>query len=263
MISVVTPTYNSEEYLEECIQSLLAQKFKDFEHIVVDGGSSDGTISILKKYEGQYNLRWISEPDEGMYDAIRKGFRMAQGDIFCWLNSDDMYMPWTFEVIHRLMESNENGRKIQWCVGRDSRFTADGINYITSNKIRVFPKELIRKGWMDGQRLFCLQQESSFWSRELYEAVGGINTKYKLAGDFYLWKAFAEKEDLYSLNTVLAGFRIHPGQKSSDVQKYLNEVGKISNVQRICARLKVYKLVWRILEIKKRKLALSAEKING
>lgn len=106
MISIVTPTYNSEQYLEDCIQSIMKQRYKDYEHIVVDGGSSDGTIDILKKYENQYPLRWISEKDRGMYDAIRKGFKMARGDIFCWLNSDDMFMPWTLQVVGKVMKNS-------------------------------------------------------------------------------------------------------------------------------------------------------------
>lgn len=208
MISVITPTYNSEEYLEECIKGMMSQTYRDFEHIIVDGGSKDGTLEIIKKYEGKYPMRWISEKDNGMYDAISKGFKMAKGDVFCWINSDDMYMPWTLATINKVINKEVNGHKVQWCVGLGSRYTEDGINYVVGKGIQVFPHQFIRKGWHNGPKLGCLQQESSFWSRALYESVGGIDTHFKLAGDFDLWKRFAEKERLYSINSVVSGLSL-------------------------------------------------------
>ena len=101
--SIITPCYNSEKYLEECIKSIMSQKYKDFEHIIVDGGSTDGTLDILKKYERLYNMRWISEKDDGMYDAINKGMRMANGDVLSWINSDDVYHPWTLFSVNKIM----------------------------------------------------------------------------------------------------------------------------------------------------------------
>lgn len=262
MISIVTPTYNSEEYLEECIRSIMAQTYTDYEHIIVDGGSTDGTIEIIRKYEKQYPMRWISERDSGMYDAIAKGFRMAKGDIFCWLNSDDMYMPWTLETVSRVMNKKIKHEKVQWCIGRDSRFTHDGINYVISRRVRVFPRKLIEKGWMNGVMLGCLQQESSFWTKELYESVGGLNTSYKYAGDYHLWRSFATKANVFSLNSVLAGFRIHEGQKSSDVTSYLSETGKYSKITRLASKLKIWKIIARLMEFPNKYLAISVEKIK-
>lgn len=92
LISIVTPTFNQAEFIEDCILSIKNQSYKYIEHIIVDGGSTDGTIDIIKKYEGQYNMRWLSEPDNGQADAINKGFSMGHGDIVAWLNSDDFYM---------------------------------------------------------------------------------------------------------------------------------------------------------------------------
>lgn len=262
MISIITPTFNSEEYLEDCIKSIIAQTYVNYEHIIVDGGSTDNTIKIIKKYENQYPVCWISEKDNGMYDAIAKGFKMAKGDIFCWLNSDDMYMPWTLETVNRVMNRKVGEEKVQWCVGRDSRFTHDGINYIVSNRVRVFPRRLIEKGWMNGVKLGCLQQESSFWTRELYESVGGIDVNYKLAGDFHLWKKFAKKEKLYSLNSVLAGFRIHTGQKSGDVKAYLAETGRISIITKLLSKIRVYKVIARIQELKNSSLIIRVETLD-
>jgi glycosyltransferase, family 2 len=261
MITVVTPTYNSEEYLEDCIKGIMSQTYRNFEHIIVDGGSQDGTLSIIKKYEGKYPMRWISEPDNGMYDAISKGFKMAKGDIFCWINSDDMYLPWTFEAINKVMYKVVNGTKVQWCVGVGSRYTSDGINYIVDKGIKTYPREFIRRGWHNGQKLGCLQQESSFWTRELYESVGGIDTQYKLAGDYHLWRKFAEKERLYSLNTLISGFRIHEGQKSSDKIEYFREEGKMNSVEMILAKFKIFKIIDRFCAMRQKDLIIKVQDI--
>lgn len=245
MISIVTPTYNSEEYLETCILSIKNQRFSDYEHIIVDGGSSDKTIEIIKKYEGTYPMRWISEKDDGMYDAIAKGFNMAKGDIFCWLNSDDIYMPWTLDSINRVFCKTP----VNWCIGLPAQVDEDDHLFFPVTRFVTFPRYCIKKGWMDGQRLGCIQQESSFWRRNLYEAVGGIDKNYKLAGDYALWVKFAEKEKLYSLNSVLAGFRVHKGQKSSDRRAYCNEAHRMTYIESVFQKLKIYKIVNRILKI--------------
>ncbi len=239
MISIVTPTYNSEQYLEDCILSIKNQKFTDYEHIIVDGKSSDGTLEIIKKYDGTYPMRWASEKDNGMYDAISKGFRMAEGDIFCWLNSDDMYMPWTLATVDAVFRK----KGISWCIGQPAQIDVDGTLYFTIDKLITFPQKSIAQGWMDGRRAGCVQQESSFWTRELYESVGGINSKYKLAGDYALWVEFAKKEKLWSLNTVLAGFRVHSGQKSEDRSAYLGEMPVLSPLDKVAIKLHYHKFI--------------------
>ncbi|MCQ2370487.1 MAG: glycosyltransferase [Akkermansia sp.] len=219
MVSIVTPTYNSEEFLEECILSIKGQRRQNFEHIIVDGCSTDGTLDIIRKYEGTYPMRWISEKDGGMYEAIAKGFRMAKGDIFAWLNSDDMYMPWATYAMERICKTG----RVQWCTGIPAHYNAAGMQYVPYFSIPLYAWPLLKKGWYDGQRLGWIQQESSFWTRQLYESAGGLDTGLKYAGDYDLWCRFAQFAPLYSTNVVVGGFRKHKGQKSSAWEKYRAE----------------------------------------
>src|SRR5437773_10662099 len=97
LISVITPSYNQRRFIEDTIQSLQRQTYSNFEHIVVDAGSTDGTLEVLKKHETAYNMTWSSEPDSGMYHGINKGLRRAKGQSLAYLNSDDLYFAWTLE----------------------------------------------------------------------------------------------------------------------------------------------------------------------
>ncbi|HVO67352.1 MAG TPA: glycosyltransferase, partial [Syntrophales bacterium] len=97
-VLIVTPSFNRAALIEATIESVLKQTYKNMEYIVVDGGSTDGTLEILEKYRKEGKLKYISEPDNGMYDAINKGFRMASGEILAYLNSDDIYFPWTIST---------------------------------------------------------------------------------------------------------------------------------------------------------------------
>lgn len=239
MISIITPTYNSDEYIKECIESIRSQNYQDYEHIIVDGGSSDGTLEIIKKCEGTYPMRWISEKDEGMYDAISKGFKIAKGDILCWLNSDDIYMPWTLSIVNKIFQSSD----VRWCCGVPAQINEAGQLYFPVTQFITFPRYCIKRGWMDGRRLGCIQQESTFWRRDLYESVGGIDKKYKFAGDYALWVKFAQKEKLYSLNTVLAGFRVHAGQKSENREIYCDEAHKLTSLELLLNKIGFYRCV--------------------
>lgn len=224
-ISIVTPTYNSEMYLEKCILSIKNQKYDNYEHIIVDGVSTDETLDIIKKYEGTYPMRWISEPDEGMYDAINKGFATATGDVYAWLNSDDFYFPWTLNVVAMVFEK----RNVEWIMGIPSntkQYGSEEITYQLPNMPAVFCTPLIKRGLYDGKTMYFIQQESCFWTRKVWQQVGGIEKKYKYAGDYHLWKKMATMADLYTVQCNLASFRIHEEQKSKNIEEYYNEVGK-------------------------------------
>lgn len=123
-ITIVTAVYNGEKYIEECIKSIMNQTYQNFEHIIMDGGSTDNTLEIAKKYEKLYNVKIYSRKDNGMYDAIANGFELATGDILCWLNSDDMLMPWAFEVMQKVISET----KAQWCMGFPTYWNDNNIS---------------------------------------------------------------------------------------------------------------------------------------
>lgn len=221
-VTIVTPTFNSGEYLEDCINSIKNQTYKNIEHIIIDGGSSDNTIEIIKKHQPDYNMTWISEPDNGMYEAISKGFTAAHGEIFSWLNSDDMYLPWAVELVVKVMEKNH----IDWCTGIPARWNKTGILHNIGIIAPVYSQFFIKKGLYHGKALGWIQQESTFWTRRLWEISGGINPALKYAGDFYLWKSFSKHTRIYTISSILAGFRKHKNQKTTDIDQYYKEIEK-------------------------------------
>lgn len=261
-ISIVTPSYNGAKLLERCILSLRGQTYQNFEHIIVDGGSTDETLSILKRYEGTYNMRWISEKDGGMYDAIRKGFAMAEGDVFAWLNTDDMYMPWTLEVIARVFEED----KYRWCTAAHSSYiTENGVFYFRTRTVgpKAYSRKNLARGYHDGRILPFVQQESTFWTRELWEKSGGVDERLRLAGDYDLWRKFARHETLYTLNTVLAAFCVHEGQLSSNAAAYTAELPKLSLWGKLLAKTKLLFLWINLFHPYHRNLVQIEELVHG
>src|SRR6266511_2126965 len=104
LVSIITPALNRVETLGTCLASVASQTYEPIEHIVVDGGSTDGTVEMLGGYRASHRFQWISRPDDGMYDAINKGISLAHGDVLAYLNSDDLYLPWSVEVAVRALE---------------------------------------------------------------------------------------------------------------------------------------------------------------
>lgn len=170
-ITIVTPCFNSEKYIEFCIKSIMSQSYKNVEHIIIDGGSTDKTLDIIRKYEGKYNMRYLSETDNGMYDAITKGFNLATGDIYAWLNSDDMYMPWACEVVASVMSKTN----IKWCTGIPTIYNKKGVQTLAfSRLVPVYPRKYIAMGYFDGRVAGFIQQESTFWTKELWDKCGHV-----------------------------------------------------------------------------------------
>lgn len=234
-ISVVTPTFNSEAYFRETILSVIHQSGDfEIEYIVKDGGSTDKTKEIFDKYDHQIrskafpiscrgvSMRWESRADKGMYSAINKGFALATGDVFCWINSDDIYLPGALSRVAQIMTSLP---KVQWCKGITS-YLDDQSNLTKRGDLFLYSQALIRKG-IYGVGLPFIQQDSVFWRRELWHKQGPIDENLKLAGDYYLWHKFAEVTPLYCFNQEVSMFRRRSGQLSENLDKYFAECHSI------------------------------------
>lgn len=231
-ISVITTTYNCEKYIEHNILSIHGSNSLKCDHIVVDGGSTDGTITILKKHESNFkNL--IVEPDDGMYFGIEKGARYVETEIMAWLNSDDIYYPWTLSAVHEIFKTFP---EVDWIIGQPSYINQAGqCTKVSSNAGTAYPNYFIRNGWFQPSIAGYLQQESMFWRKSLWDKAGGLNLDYKYAADFDLWTRFAKYAELVSVALPLACFRKRPGQTS-----VLNEADYLNEVNSICKGLKPY-----------------------
>lgn len=220
-ISIVTPVFNGEEYIEKCILSIKNQKYENFEHIIMDGGSTDNTVKIAEKYLGTYPLTIVSEKDNGMYDAICKGFARASGEIYAWLNADDVYVPWAFQAMNYAIS---NGA--QWCTGVAAYQKIDDPEkpFVVIPRKFFYKRSWLKKGYY-GPVLGYVVQESTFWTKELWEKSNNIIANYKYAGDYWLWREFAKYEDLYTVDSIIGIFSFHTGQLSSNIDKYKAEMG--------------------------------------
>ncbi|AOW19503.1 glycosyltransferase family 2 protein [Urechidicola croceus] len=219
-ISVITPNYNQGDFIEKTIQSVLDQKYPNLEYIIIDGGSTDNSIEIIKKYQDKLSY-WTSKKDSGMYDALNIGFAKSTGDIMCWINSDDILWKKSLETIALIFTSNS---QVKWLQGYPS--VIDEQENLKYQRKHVFSKMYFYLLKHETSFAF-IQQESTVWSRDLWEKAGGyLNLDYKLASDFDLWMRFFKYENLYCTNKQLAAFRTRIDQMSSDKNTYLIEVKK-------------------------------------
>ncbi len=228
LVTLITVVLNGEKYLAETIKSVLSQTYKNIEYIVIDGGSSDNTINILRQNENCIDY-WISQNDEGMYDALQKGFSIANGSIIGWLNSDDKLMAWALSLVVDAMIN----QKHKWVTGMPAFWDESGLLRAVG-PMPVYPNYLIKQGWFHGKALGFIQQESTFFHSTVLNSLSLSEIEYfkklKYAGDFFLWKKFAHKHSLLVLPTVLAGFRKHDDQLSLDIDSYQKEVSEIGCV---------------------------------
>lgn len=206
-ISIVTPSYNQAKFLEKTILSVLNQNYPNLEYIIIDGGSTDGSIEIIKKYQ-KYLTYWISEKDEGQADGINKGFKKSSGEILAWLNSDDSYLP---ETLFKIKNTFEKIKEIEFIYGHSILIDAnDGI----IRAMYTVPQTYLSYIHDSGGNVF---QGSVFWKREIFFKHGMINKKLKYAMEYELFDKFFKNEKGYFLNDILAAYRLHREAKFSRV----------------------------------------------
>jgi len=219
--SIVTPSYNQVAFLEEALRSVLDQKGVELEYIVIDGGSSDGSVGIIRKYADRISY-WCSEPDGGQYAAINKGFEKATGDVLAWLNSSDIYLPWCFATVAAVFD---RFAEVEWVASMHKVCIDERGRFAGFQKVPGFSRNGFVQG-MHGSRANpnFIQQETCFWRRSLWEKAGGaIPADYKFAADFHLWARFFDHAPLTGVECPLAGFRYH-GDQRSGVSRYMDEV---------------------------------------
>lgn len=206
-ISVITPSYNQARYIEQTIRSVLLQGYPNLEYIIIDGSSSDGSGEIIRKYE-PWLAYWVSEPDRGQSHAINKGFELATGDVLCWLNSDDYYLPGALSAVGRRLAGVTGDYAL---VGHCLKIYADGS-----------PAELLESKYENRRRLlqfwkgYRMHQPSIFWRLEVSQRVGWLDERLNLIMDFDYWARIATHYDFVNIDRVLSCSNYHDAAKTSD-----------------------------------------------
>ena len=206
-ITIITPSLNQGEFIEQTIESVLSQEYPDLEYIVIDGGSSDGTLEVLRKYAGK--LHWVSEPDQGQSHAINKGLRMASGDVVAYLNSDDLYELGTLRKVGEFFSLHPEA---SWLTGRCRIIDQNG------REVRQW-MTFIKNFWLRTQSYTVLKvldyisQPATFWRREVMDKVGFFDETLHYAMDYDYSLRVGCHSRLWVLDDYLASFRVHTASK--------------------------------------------------
>lgn len=224
LFSIVTPSFNQSSYLLATMESVLSQGV-NLEYVVMDGGSTDGSREIIESRSERLSY-WESRKDAGQYDAINRGFEKTSGEIMGWLNSSDLYLPWTLATVRLIFEAHP---EIQWLTSTmKACLTSDGtFENLWSNT--GFSARRFYRGMHGGPgNSDFLQQESCFWRRSLWDKIGGaIDLRHASAGDYWLWSRFFQHANVASVEAPLAAFRFHDAAKSVHT-RYEAEVAEIT-----------------------------------
>lgn len=215
-ISVVTPSYNQARFLEEILHSVHDPGYPNLDHIVIDGGSTDGSVEVLRRHEARFSY-WVSERDNGQTDALIKGFSRASGDIWCWLNSDDLFEPWTlFEVADHFSKN------------ADHAFIYGDSSWIDVNGRFIKPKR--EHGWNRFVWFYdhnYIPQPSTFWRADLYRKVGGIDPGFSLAMDADPWIRFADHSIPHHVRRPWSRARFYPEQRNTALRARSGQEGRL------------------------------------
>ena len=216
-LSIVTPSYNQGQFIKATIDSILSQDFTDFEYIIMDGGSTDETLDILRSYNDP-RLTWVSEPDNGQTDAINKGFSRATGDYFAYLNSDDVYKPGAFQ---RIVEYFDAHSDVDMVFGDCEVIDENGdFQYLRkSHPFDISDLLFLR---------FHISQPATFWRASVAHQVGDFNASLKIVMDIDYWMRISlQTQGIAYIPDTLAGFRVHGVNKSLDMVATIEEARRI------------------------------------
>jgi len=200
--SIITPSYNQAEFLEETILSVLNQRYEPLEYMIIDGGSSDHSVDIIKKYEHRLAY-WVSEKDRGQVDAINKGIRRATGDVVAFINSDDVYFPGTFSAV---ASHFENHPESDWVCG-------DTVMFGEGNDTELVQTVVPRSAAQCLAWAYKAAQPGHFWKRELVQAGFDEKWPYDFDHDMYV-RLLLQGHRCDHLPLPVAGYRLHPASKT-------------------------------------------------
>ena len=208
-ISIVIPSYNTAQFIEETIQSILSQNYPRTECIVIDGGSNDGTLDILNKYKGQ--IMWISEKDRGQSDAINKGLQLASGDIVAYICADDVYDRDCFRKVANFFEKNPT---VKWAYGKCRIINENGLEI---RKPITWYKYFWQRRYSYNRLLILnfIAQPATFWRKELTDEIGLFDINARLVMDYEYWLRAGVKYNPGFIDDYLASFRVHRHSRSS------------------------------------------------
>ncbi len=202
-ISVVIPSYNQGRYIEQTLRSVIDQGYPNLELIVIDGGSTDDSVDIIRRHD-RHVAYWVSEPDGGHTQGLIKGFQRATGDIQCWLNADDLYEPRALHEVAQLFVARPQAR---FLYGNWTWIDRDG------NPL-YYRREMGFHRWLWLYAYNYIPQPAAFWRKDLYEEVGGLDSRYSLTMDADLFARFARICRPHHLDRPLARFRGYPEQRN-------------------------------------------------
>lgn len=207
-ITIITPSYNQAATLPATIASVLGQGYPDLEYLVIDGGSTDGTLEILKGYGS--SLQWLSEKDHGQAEAINKGLRAASGDVLAFLNSDDVYEPGALLTVGRYFAAHPQA---QWLTGRCNILDRSGR--IIRPFVSVYKNAWLALNWPAALYVLnFISQPATFWQRRLTAQVGYLDETLYYTLDYEYWLRLQRAARLHVLKDTLAGFRYYASSKS-------------------------------------------------
>jgi len=203
LVTIVTPSYNQAVYIEETIQSVLNQDYKNMQYIIIDGASTDGTVNIIKKYKKRIS-KWVSESDQGQTDAINKGFSLAEGEIIGWLNSDDTLLPHAVsEAVQYLSDHPAAG-----LVYGDANYIDEDSEVSGKFPAAQTTLKKLHRGYVH------IPQQASFFRKSLWDQVGPLDPSFYFAMDYDLWVRLASVSEIKYLARLWANFRLHADAKT-------------------------------------------------
>lgn len=212
LVSIVTPVFNGKLYLEQTIQSVLNQSYDNIEYIVIDGGSTDGSLEFIQKYEDKLDY-WLSEPDSGMYEAINKGLKVASGDILAYLNSDDLYHPNSVKIAVEYFQKHPDTELIYG----NCDFIGPRGEFLYSHYYPKFKMESFV-----AMNTSSIPQQTTFWRSTIHKRIGYFDTTLKMCGDFDFYAKAGKHCRIDHTKRNLAKFRIH-GASLTSIQGYRNK----------------------------------------